>query len=229
MSYVKTADADFAAQLELYAKVLPKYQKLLSVSDADIKGAADDALYFRWALNVQVQVQAFSPSVTGFKDLLRRGSNNEVLTAQPVSPVFDLAPDMVAANVEMRYTKSADARKADLNYTTDIGKELGIVAATSVFVPNDGVCVLTVKLSFGGHPLLHYVKGKYEGAQIWKDSGDGKGFVLLATSIHPDYLDLTPLPAAGISATWKYKAILLYKDTQVGKWSAVIEITVAGV
>ena len=229
MSYVKSIDSEFASQLENFAKVLPKYQKLLAISQDDIDSAAADALFFRWTLNVQVQVQAFGPSVTGFKDLLRHGRNNELLTVTPVSPVFAIAPPTVDANVEMRFTKSADARKANLNYTNDIGKEMGIVDVTTVFVPNDAVCVLTGKLAFGGHPLLHFVKGKFEGAQIWKDSGDGKGFVALATALHPDYLDLSALPAAGTSATWRYKAILLYKDTQVGKWSAVIEVTVVGV
>jgi len=229
MSYVKSIDSEFASQLELFAKVLPTYQKLLSVSDADIASAVADALFFRWTLDVQVQVQTFGPSVTGFKDLLRHGRNNEVLTANPVSPVLAIAPETVAANVEMRFTRSADARKANLNYTSDIGKALGIVDVTTVFVPNEGTCVLTGKLAFGGHPLLHFVKGKFEGAQIWKDSGDGKGFVLHTTALHPDYLDLSALPAAGTTAVWKYKAILLYKDTQVGKWSAVIEVTVVGV
>jgi len=39
---------------------------------------------------------------------------------------------------------------------------------------------------------------------------------------------LHPLPAAGQSALWKYKAIYLQADQRVGQWSNVASIPVAG-
>jgi hypothetical protein len=37
-----------------------------------------------------------------------------------------------------------------------------------------------------------------------------------------------PLPAAGQSARWKYKAIHPQSDTRAGQWSDVVSIPVAG-
>jgi hypothetical protein len=57
--------------------------------------------------------------------------------------------------------------------------------------------------------------------ELWKGWGDGKGFVLLTYTISTDYADLSPLPAAGVSAVWKYKGIYRLNDQQVGQWSDV--------
>jgi hypothetical protein len=44
----------------------------------------------------------------------------------------------------------------------------------------------------------------------------------------PDHTDTQPLPAAGQSALWKYKAIYRQGDDRVGQWSGVVNIPVAG-
>jgi hypothetical protein len=228
-SYVPPGDGPIADELELFAIKVLKYQILFGLSDAEVESADADAKLFRWAFNVQNQIQAYSPSITGFKNLLRYGNGSEVLTLVPVPPVFTIPPGLVDANVQLRFTKMADKCKANLKYTYDIGKEMGIEGTNTPFVPGDGTPVLKGKTASGGHPLLHYTKSKYEGAQIWKDWGDGKGFVFLTISNHPDFLDLSALPAAGISAIWKYKAVYLYQGAVVGNFSGVIEIAVVGI
>ena len=229
MSYLKKGDGPFADQLELFAKGLPALQVAFGLTDAEIKSAGADAILNRWAFQVQTQIQKFSPSITGFKNLLRYGNGSEVLTIIPIPPIFGMAPDLVDANDQLRFTKLADKIKANLNYTTDIGIGLGIEGAHTPFVPGAGTPNLSGSNASGGHPLLHYTKSEYEGVQLWKDSGDGKGYVMLNVSNHPDYLDLSALPAAGVSALWKYKAVYLYKGAVVGNWSPVISVTVVGV
>ena len=64
--------------------------------------------------------------------------------------------------------------------------------------------------------------------EIQVDRADGKGFVFLAYDTVPDYTDTAPLPAAGQSAVWKYKAIYHQGDERVGQWSEVVSIPVAG-
>ncbi len=229
MSYVKRGDAEFAGQLELFAAQVVIYQTLFGLTDDELASALADAKLTRWAISVQNQIQAYSPNITGFKNLLRYGNGSEVLTTVPVPPVFITPPGLVAAKVEYRFTKLADRIKASLSYTANIGREMGIEGSHSPFVPNDGTPDLKGKNAFGGHPLLHFTMSKYEGAQIWKDSGDGKGFVQLTISNHPDFLDLSALPAAGMAVEWKYKAVYIYKGAVVGNWSAVISVAVTGV
>ena len=60
------------------------------------------------------------------------------------------------------------------------------------------------------------------------DRGDDKSFVLLNINNEPNTTDTTPLPAAGASAMWKYKAIYRLHDEQVGQWSDVISVSVGG-
>jgi hypothetical protein len=60
------------------------------------------------------------------------------------------------------------------------------------------------------------------------DRGDGKSFVFLAVDTVPDYTDTAPMPAAGQSAFWNYKAIYLQGDDRVGQWSDAVSIPVAG-
>jgi len=44
----------------------------------------------------------------------------------------------------------------------------------------------------------------------------------------PDYTDPSPLPPAGTSAIWTYRAIYLKGDDKVGQWSDLVRITVTG-
>jgi hypothetical protein len=62
--------------------------------------------------------------------------------------------------------------------------------------------------------------------EIWVDHGDGANFVLLTMNTEPNTPDDSPLPSAGTSAAWKYKAIYHYQDAQVGQWGDVISVTV---
>jgi hypothetical protein len=66
-----------------------------------------------------------------------------------------------------------------------------------------------------------------DGLEILVDRGTG-AFGFLALDTIPDYLDTAPLPAAGSSAVWKYKAIYRLADEQVGQWSDVASISVMG-
>jgi hypothetical protein len=56
----------------------------------------------------------------------------------------------------------------------------------------------------------------------------GTGFVFLAIDTIPNYTDTAPMPAAGQSVLWKYKAIYRQGDDRVGQWSDVVSIPVAG-
>ena len=58
---------------------------------------------------------------------------------------------------------------------------------------------------------------------------DSKGWVALAVDMKPNFTDdLSPLPAAGHSALWTYRAIYLLNDADFGQWSDAVSVTVAG-
>ena len=67
-----------------------------------------------------------------------------------------------------------------------------------------------------------------DGLDLWADRGDGKGMVFLAIDTVPAYTNTAALPVPGTGAVWKYKGIYRKADMQVGQWSNVASITVAG-
>ena len=86
--------------------------------------------------------------------------------------------------------------------------------------------ILNVALK-AAHPNVGWTKQGMDGLEILVDRGAG-AFSFLAFDTIPDYLDTAPLPAPGASAVWKYKAIYRLGDEQVGQWSDVVSIPVAG-
>ena len=44
----------------------------------------------------------------------------------------------------------------------------------------------------------------------------------------PDYTDTAPLPAAGESALWRYRAIYRLGDERIGQWSNIAVTSVMG-
>jgi hypothetical protein len=76
--------------------------------------------------------------------------------------------------------------------------------------------------------VINWFKQGMDALELWVDRGDGKGFVFLAIDSVPLYTDTAALPAPGIGAVWKYKGIYRENDTQVGQWSDVVSVTVAG-
>ena len=66
-----------------------------------------------------------------------------------------------------------------------------------------------------------------DSVEIWVDRGSGT-FAFLALDSQPDYRDTAPLPAPGLGAVWRYKAIYRLHDDQVGQWSDVASMSVMG-
>ena len=88
---------------------------------------------------------------------------------------------------------------------------------------------LKVQLIAGGLPEVLWKKGQFDGIRLQIDRGDGKGWVELAIDMKPNFTDdLSPLPAAGKTALWQYRAIYLLNDADFGQWSAPVSVTVAG-
>ena len=66
--------------------------------------------------------------------------------------------------------------------------------------------VLDVELD-AGQVDINWTKQGMDGIEIQVDRGTG--FAFLAIDTIPNYTDTQPMPAAGQSALWKYKAIYI--------------------
>ena len=225
-SYMPNDDAGKADLLDHLAATLPKYAALLGLSDADIATRQADAASFRYTLHTMNDMQSYAQHWTAYKNLLRDGGNGGA--EWPVPPSLDQPmPPAVDPGVIPRLSAFVAHLKTLNNYTTAIGQDLWIVAASHAFDPTTLKPSLSIQIR-AGHPVILWTKGKASAIEIWVDRNDGNGFVFLIINTEPNTTDTSPLPAPGTSAVWNYKAIYRLHDEQVGQWSDVVSVTVGG-
>ena len=77
-----------------------------------------------------------------------------------------------------------------------------------------------------GKPHLKWVRGVADAIDLYADRNDGNGFVYVGRLSRNEYLDITPMAANKVYDEWKYKAIFVISDTQVGLYSMVQSIDI---
>jgi hypothetical protein len=224
--YLPNDDNGKAAWLNNLSGKLPTYQAALGLTAADVASVTADAAFFTYALNAQNEVAAYSQQWTAYKNSARSGSGS-ALGLAPVAPNLGIAPTEVAPGIFGRATALVARIKTAPGYTDSIGQALQIIGADNPVDPTTLKPVLDVELD-AGEVDISWTKQGMDGLEIQVDRGDGKGFIFLAIDTIPNYTDTAPMPAAGQSALWKYKAIYLQADQRVGQWSDVVSIPVAG-
>lgn len=230
--YLPADDKGRRAFLAQFAVRLAANATPLEVTTAEADSVAADSLYFAYVLDQQTQYAQAAQEWTSYKKLLRDGPLGAASTppAALTPPAF--VPPAVAPGIFVRVPKLVGRIKKVVGYNEAIGEDLGVEGPEQ---PTPSAADLsTVKpvlhaVMSAGHPTVKWTKGKMDSLELAVDRGDGKGFVFLAIDTMPDYPDTTPLPAAGVSAIWKYRAIYRKADAQVGQWSDVLEVTVTGV
>ena len=222
-SFIETNDYLFGAQLRNFWNKLLIHALLLGFTVEETDEAKADSDFWDYCLETSSKVYNNSRDFTESVKLLRHGMNNEEFHGLPILPVLNTPPPIVAANIQLRFSQKAAKAKASPNYTRAIGLDLGIVAPHKHFVPIEGKPILKIKIN-AGQPEIKFIKGKYDGIEIYKDSGEG--YVYFATAIRNLFVDESTLPAPGLSAVWKYKAIYLRSNKRVGSWSDETSITV---
>ena len=124
------------------------------------------------------------------------------------------------------YDLSAKCRDSR-NYTERIGAELGITTYVVSSTPVSHTPLVDIGFNADGYPVLKWKHGMFEDVEIWKDSGNGRGYQKLDRSSDVEYTDTTALPANKCEA-WKYSIIYLFKGEMVGNWSDEREVIVYG-
>ena len=222
--YLPSDDAGKDNWLTNLANKIPSYSAALGLSAGDVTSIQNDAAYYHWSLLAQQQIAAYAQQWTTYKNSVRNG-NGASLGLLPVAPVLGVAPTAVAPGVFGRATALVARIKVAPGYTDAIGQALQIIGADQTVDVTTMKPVLDVQLD-AGQVDINWTKQGMDGIEIQVDRG--AGFVFLAIDTIPNYTDTQPMPAAGQSALWKYKAIYIQADQRVGQWSDVVSIPVAG-
>jgi hypothetical protein len=222
--YLPADDAGKGAWLNNLNAKLPSYSAALGLTATDTASVAADAAFFTYSLSSIGQVAAYSQQWTAYKNSTRSGTGASLGSA-PVAPSLGVAPTAVAPNIFGRSTALVARIKTAPGYTDSIGQALQIIGADQTVDVTTMKPVITAALD-AGQVDIGWTKQGMDGIEIQVDRGTG--FVFLAIDTVPGYTDTAPLPAAGQSALWKYKAIYRQGDDRVGQWSDVVSIPVAG-
>lgn len=225
-SFMPHDDIGKAELLEHLVTILPKYAELLNISPAMFAALKTDSIAFREALNQVDDAQSYAMYCTAYKKHLRDGGSG--ILQRPSPPKLDeSALTAVEPGIASRLSALAAYIKAQPNYTTAIGQETWLIGYAQTFNPSTWKPVLSCQFK-AGHPVIVWKKAQAKALEIWVDRSDGKDFVFLAINFEPNTIDSASLPPSGTTALWKYKAIYILHDEQVGQWSDVLNVTVTG-
>ena len=232
--FVKGNADEFANQLDQFSNSLigsggPTALAIkYGYTTADLEEIKNDAAYWRYWCTKHGAGMVYMKAWTDKGIEIRKGTGSSV-TAWPVGTEITSPPTDVLPGVETRFREKARKAKSQTRiYTTGDGNAMCIEVISSTFVPADGQPVLNISITGGGHTLIEYIKSKYAGINLYKNSGDGRGWALLLTCNDPSCVDLSALPALGVSAAWTYKASYVLGGKEVGTMSLEVAITVLG-
>ena len=228
-TFILATESGFAAQTNQFCQNIDGLIKPLSLDPAEVAAFKVTNTFVQFIFGEQAGIQSFAKAFTDYKNILHFGPSNALMGDIPLPPVFpSVLPVISMGNARSQFADLIQNCVRSKNFTSTMGITLGFVKAETEEKAEEGTPNLTIKLTTGGHPLLHATKGIYQGYEVWKDINDGKGYSRLATSLYADYIDLSTLPAVGIGVTWKYKVIYILKGVECGNWSAEVTIGVFG-
>jgi hypothetical protein len=164
-------------------------------------------------------------NLAGYKNMMKHASSSQHIGNLPVMPTLPAAPPMVTEGIFDRVSKMVTRIKASLNYSDNIGSDLGVIAPSSTVDISTLQPFINIKIDVG-KPHLKWVKGVADAIDLYADRNDGNGFVYVGRLSRNEYLDITPMAANKVYNEWKYKAIFVISDAQVGLYSMIQSIDI---
>ncbi len=220
--YLPTTDIGKAEWIENFSSKLSGHASALGISAGTVTDVEKDSANFGAMVTYQHNLKEYGTQVTAFKNILRDGGTLSVLTDPPIF----VEPGTLVSGIFERVVKLVQVIKNNANYTVAIGEDLGIIGSDIVPDYNSLKPILKYELKTG-HPNIVWTKGIADAIKFKVDRGTGT-YEFLAIDSIPDYLDTHALPPLGQSAIWKYVAVYMHHDEEVGNWSEPLSVTVTG-
>lgn len=223
--YLPSTDAGKAIWLQNFTTKVSMYASTLGVSTTEITNLQKDNAAYQYVIDLLNQYRHAVLNLTGYKNMMKHALNNQHLGAIPTLPNFPTPPPAVPEGIFDRVTKLASRIKVSLNYTTNIGNDLGITSSNTDIDMDSMQPVLRITLNVG-KPHIKWTKGKADATALYVDRNDGLGFVLIGHFTRSEYIDIATLPADKRYEEWHYKAIFVIADKLVGLYSIVTSVDV---
>ena len=226
-TYFPPRTADQIPWLDNFGGKAAGYQAGLTLPAADVTAAVASCKFLVYVLSQWLPAaRALGPAATSAVDLLFNGTGPDPVALPTfTAPALPAGVAPVPPGALNRIFNLVQIIKKSTGYTETIGNDLDIIGSEDTTDPSTMKPVLKLTLD-AGRPNVGWKKQGMDGIEIEVDRGSG--FVFLAIDTIPGYLDTAPLPAAGTSAVWKYRAIYRLNDERVGQWSDIASIGVMG-
>lgn len=200
------------------------YAALFGISAAEVAAIAAYLLMLQYILNLTEAVRTFSQDLTKYKDKLMIAVIGSSL-GDPPTLTIPAPPATQPAGIFSIISGIVQRIKGHNAYTEAFGEDLGIVG-DDIFVDYATVKpVLKITLDVG-KPKIKYKKNRTKGINLYCDRDDGKGMLFIKTVSKTTFTDMTELAAGVNSAVWKYMAIHVVDDLEVGIPGDEVVITV---
>lgn len=220
--YLPNTDSDRVVWLNNFNNKLSRYATPLNIAAADVTQTGKDYAAYAYTINALDLLKQSQQNATAYKNVLIH-AGGQLIGSIPAAPDLGLAPEDVPAGIFDRVRMLVQRIKNHPAYTDSIGQDLNIISPVDTTDPNDIAPELHFNLDVG-RPHLKWSKGIADATDIYADHNDGIGFVLAGRFVRGEYLDTTLLSAGKIADDWKYKAIFVIADEQVGQMSQVITV-----
>lgn len=222
--YIPTADTDKATWLQNAAIKVPTYQALFNLTEADVVQLTNDSAMYTYTLNMLNVYKQTQQNATAFKNLLKHETHGQTLGEMPTVPTLPPPPAAVPAGIFDRTRALMQRIKNSPAYTEAIGQDLDIIPAINV-VDINTICPVLKGVLDVGRPHLRWSKGEADAIDLYSDHNDGTGFHLTGRFMRTEYLDVTPVPSGKAAEEYRYKAVYVIDDAQVGVMSQVFSMT----
>ena len=223
--YVPASDSEKGIWLNNFTAKMSLYAAQLGVTPAELTALQKDNTAFQYIINTMETYRQFTLNLAGYKNMMKHAAINQHLGTLPVLPTLPAAPPMVPEGIFDRISKLVTRIKASVNYTDNIGNDLGVISPTS----NITIATLQPDLKITldvGRPHIKWIKGYSDALDLYVDRNDTFGFVLIGRLTRNEYLDIVSLPSSKVFDEWQYKGIYVIADTPIGLFSKVTSVVV---
>jgi hypothetical protein len=221
--YIPSSDADKGIWINNFTTKMNGYATNLGVTPAELTALQKDNAAFQYIINTMESYRQYVLNLAGYKNMMKHASLNQHIGTLPAMPTLPAAPPMVAEGIFDRIGKMVTRIKASLNYTDNIGSDLGVIAASSTINISTLQPEINIKVDVG-KAHLKWVKGIADGIDLYADRNDEQGYVYVGRLSRNEYLDITPMAANKVYDEWHYKGIFVIADQQVGLYSVIKSI-----
>ena len=220
--YLPVSDADKVIWLNNFATKIQTYAANLGVTAAEVTSIKNDAAYFSYVENLLEASKQTTNNIVHYRNLLKTPKLQQHLGALPVMPNIGASPVAVSEGILERVSRVIARIKASLNYTDNIGQDLGIIAPTKTVDLINLQPILKIQLD-AGFPRIKCNKSVADGLDLYVDRNDGQGFIFVKRLFVLDYTDETKTSAI---AEWRYNAMFVIGNKNVGIMSTEFPIIV---